>query len=176
MTIWFTADTHFSHGNIIRYCQRPFANLREMDETMIINWNALVRQNDTVYHLGDFCLGSEKRLTEIRGRLNGNICLCLGNHDKIKTRVQHLFGFVKDVHYFKYCGHTLFLSHYGHRVWRNSHHGSIHLYGHSHGNLPAQRNSFDVGVDCWRFRPISFDEVIAHLPRIEGNSHDLDRL
>ena len=51
--IYFTADTHFGHCNVIRFCDRPFASAEEMDEAMIQNWNERVTGNDTVYILGD---------------------------------------------------------------------------------------------------------------------------
>ena len=51
--IYFTADTHFGHCNVIRFCDRPFASAEEMDEAMIQNWNDRVTGNDTVYILGD---------------------------------------------------------------------------------------------------------------------------
>ncbi len=63
------------------------------------------------------------------------------------------------------------LSHYAFRVWNRSHHGAIHLYGHSHGNLPGDSQSCDVGVDCWGFFPVTLDEIkarIATLPRRGG--------
>ena len=50
--IYFTADTHFDHANIIRFCNRPFATVEEMNETLIANWNRKVHGNDTVYILG----------------------------------------------------------------------------------------------------------------------------
>jgi calcineurin-like phosphoesterase family protein len=62
-TIWFTSDTHFSHNNIIRYCNRPFSNVEEMDEVLINNWNNKVKQNDDVYHLGDIIFSRDKNKT-----------------------------------------------------------------------------------------------------------------
>ncbi|MEJ7707010.1 MAG: hypothetical protein WKF82_06805 [Nocardioidaceae bacterium] len=57
MAVYFTSDTHFSHANIIRLCNRPFADVDEMDEAIIERWNATVTSADTVYHLGDVALG-----------------------------------------------------------------------------------------------------------------------
>ncbi|KRP89238.1 hypothetical protein AOQ73_26835 [Bradyrhizobium pachyrhizi] len=41
----------------------------------------------------------------------------------------------------------------GHRADRR---GAIHVYGHSHGKLPGNGASCDVGVDRWDFRPVAF--------------------
>ena len=57
--MFFTSDTHISHHNIIKYCNRPFANAKEMDAEMIKRWNEKVKLDDTIYHLGDFTLGSK---------------------------------------------------------------------------------------------------------------------
>lgn len=82
METWFTSDTHFGHGNIIKYCDRPFADTNEMDEAIIANWNAVVGPADKVYHLGDIALGPiDKTLAKI-ARLNGHKIALLGNHDR----------------------------------------------------------------------------------------------
>lgn len=60
MTWWFTSDTHFDHANVIEYCKRPFSNVEEMNEAMIRNWNKRVMPEDTIFHLGDFHLGSAR--------------------------------------------------------------------------------------------------------------------
>lgn len=59
--IWFTADFHFGHSNIIRYCNRPFRNVEEMDRTILERLNASVKVNDILYFLGDFCIGSKAK-------------------------------------------------------------------------------------------------------------------
>ena len=78
---FFTSDTHFNHANIIRFCNRPFKDAEQMNEVMIANWNRVIGTDDTVFHLGDFCLGGAVEWTKILDRLNGKIYLILGNHD-----------------------------------------------------------------------------------------------
>ena len=70
--IWVTSDTHFNHANIIKYCNRPFSSVEEMNETIIANWNKVVSQGDTVYHLGDFALGDKLLVLVLLECLNGN--------------------------------------------------------------------------------------------------------
>lgn len=64
MTTWLTSDTHFGHENIIRYCSRSYASLREMDYDMARRWNERVGPADLVYHLGDFAMGDPERWPE----------------------------------------------------------------------------------------------------------------
>ena len=71
MATWFTADTHFGHGNVIRYCERPFASVEEMDEVLIENWNYVIRPKDTIYHLGDFTLTGKEKANDYFSSLNG---------------------------------------------------------------------------------------------------------
>ena len=65
MNRYFTADTHFGHGNIIKYCNRPFKNHLEMDDELIRRWNNVVSNEDEVYHLGDFEFGAPGYLIDI---------------------------------------------------------------------------------------------------------------
>lgn len=69
--VYFTADHHFSHANIIPYAYRPFASAEEMNGEMIRRWNETVSPEDAVYHLGDFALASAERIAEFLARLNG---------------------------------------------------------------------------------------------------------
>ena len=80
--IYFISDTHFYHSNIIKYCDRPFKDTNEMNETIINNWNSIVKNNDTIYHLGDFCLSTNDEIKSIFNKLNGNKILIRGNHDR----------------------------------------------------------------------------------------------
>ena len=177
--LYFTADTHFYHENIIKYCNRPFKNVEEMNETIIANWNSVVRPQDHVYVIGDFIFGGGKkqteRLVDIVKALNGYIFLVKGSHDKLDSYNPSLLGkHASRFHIFKDSiitisikNQDIVLCHYAMRVWPKSHYGAWHLFGHSHGRLKGCGKSFDVGVDCWGFKPLSFFEVrriMAELP------------
>jgi calcineurin-like phosphoesterase family protein len=165
MKYYFTSDTHFSHANIIKYCNRPFKNTVEMNDTIINNWNAVVSPDDIVYHLGDFTFGKEDyMLTSVLKRLNGYIILIKGNHDRLAWKNRDKFYASSDSYReIEVNGQEITLCHYAMRVWNKSHRGAWHLYGHSHGTLPDDPNSlsFDCGVDCHNYKPLSFDEVAA---------------
>ena len=81
MKVFVIADTHFGHANIIRYCNRPFASVEDMDAALIKKWNETVSNDDTVIHLGDVGLGRKERIGDIIGSLNGRKILIMGNHD-----------------------------------------------------------------------------------------------
>jgi calcineurin-like phosphoesterase family protein len=173
---FYIADTHFGHEAILGLCNRPFNSIREMDDYLVDAWNSVVRSTDFVYHLGDFSFGSYAHARQIFHRLNGNKFLILGNHDVDRdgNTLKHL----RDLPWAKEPVHALtttdngervFLSHYAHRVWPASNRGSIHFYGHSHGNLDAAGMSRDVGVDLpdVAFKPRTFQHLKAALPGLE---------
>ena len=81
--IFFTADTHFGHENVIQFDKRPFASADEMDEEMIKRWNNKVGKGDLVYVLGDMIWKSITDYAEpLIKSLNGQIILIKGNHDQ----------------------------------------------------------------------------------------------
>ena len=163
--VWFTADTHFGHANVIRYCQRPFGSVEEMDAELVARWNAVVRPDDDVWHLGDFCLGRRGVASSYLERLAGRKHLIWGNHDSPTTRADLGWASSQGMAEIGVNGRRVILLHYAMRVWPKAHHGSLHLYGHSHGCLPGDGQSCDVGVDvpAWKFRPVSLTEIEAHL-------------
>ena len=158
--MYFTADTHFGHKNIINFCKRPFSSVQEMDDVLIMNWNATVGKNDTIYHLGDFSMKAHR---DYLAELNGNIIFIKGSHDKwmkntpslIELRLPDRYVDAEFASYPRY----LVLCHYAMRSWKMSHYASWHLFGHHHGNLESHGLSFDVGVDCHKYSPISLDDV-----------------
>jgi len=167
--IFFTSDHHFGHTNIIKFCNRPFENIEKMNETLIERWNEKINPNDEVYYLGDFGVTKDDTLiANILDRLNGTKYLITGNHEGPALNNRKKFKWVKDYFELKVrdpeCENgvqRIVLFHYAMRVWRGDSRGTWHLYGHSHGNLPdlADRLSFDIGVDCHDYFPLSYDEV-----------------
>lgn len=164
---WFTADWHLDHENIIKFCNRPFKNAEEMNNVIINNVNSVVLPNHRLYVLGDIAnKQASGRLAQFRSRINcTSVYAVLGNHDKYEEIRKH-FTVLPAQHMYKQDDYRLVLSHYAMRVWHHSHHGAGHLYGHSHGKLsPMVTNdgrgamAFDVGVDCWDFKPLSLDQV-----------------
>ena len=165
--VFFTSDLHLHHKNIMRYCNRPFPSVEEMDEAIINNWNKTVADEDTVYVLGDwvwtFSIG---KCAETLKKLKGKKYLILGNHDNPQVYKKMLIdGIILGVYETKkICveGKTIWLSHYPHRSWNSSAHGAWHLYGHVHGTIPDYGLSTDVGVDKWYFHPVSFEELARY--------------
>lgn len=80
--VYLVSDTHFNHANIIKYCNRPFKDVEEMNKTIIDNWNSVITNDDIVYHLGDFGFGTKEELQQIFNKLNGKKYLIMGNHDR----------------------------------------------------------------------------------------------
>lgn len=164
--IHFTSDTHFDHANILKYTERPFSTIDDMNEALIENWNARVRPGDVVYHLGDFAFN---RHAYFASRLNGQIVLIEGSHDRMDGKARKSVQWVGPRH--TVSGEPdIILSHYAMRVWPKSHYGTWHLFGHSHGHLPPWGKSFDVGVDAQGLAPISLDKVreIIETLTVEG--------
>lgn len=167
--IFYTADPHFNHKNIIRLCNRPFKNMEEMNETLVENWNKRVTQKDTVYVIGDFAWGPHNPFLR---RLNGKKHLILGNHDKgayKATEWDSINNYLEVFHSNERPKTILF--HYGMRVWNRMFHGSLHLYGHSHGRLPGFKTPngaacCDVGVDVWDYQPVTMEEIEKRIEKL----------
>ena len=183
---WFISDTHFGHGAIIGYCNRPWKFTRneqgkviadpeeitKMDETMISNWNRVVGKDDTVYHLGDFAFGKNKlqRIPELVSRLNGRIHLVLGNHDKINDK-DFTMKFYYDAGFYRVHDTSIVLNKYfvlshAPMEFLNGQTPFVNIYGHVHdSNLykTYSPNSVCVCVERHDYTPISFTEIQKRL-------------
>ena len=186
--IFFTADQHFGHENIIEYCNRPFSSVEEMDEEMIRRWNEKVGKDDTVFHLGDFTLGSQHQAAYYWEQLSGFIYI-LNNtwhHDKRWINVQAPYMDPR-MPYYNSKGISIIakpplcvlepmeartevpivLCHYPLARWDRGHYGSWHLHGHSHSQYQTPGLIYDVGVDNNDFYPVSLDQVVEIMLRKE---------
>ncbi len=184
--LYFTSDLHLMHKNIIKYVNRPFSSIIEMEEVLINNWNRVVPKDGTVFLLGDFIFtGNISIIESYIKRLNGNIHLILGNHDyknKLnRDSVKALFASVHDLLYINVIDDEmpdgkqgLFLSHYPMLTWASSQQGSWNLFGHIHSGiystssdktLPLKPTQYDVGVDNNQFSPVSYQYIKEQLTR-----------
>jgi calcineurin-like phosphoesterase family protein len=192
---WFTADTHFGHGNIIKYCARPFLSPEERaavrndprgklrvsrdtverhDNALLNAINSRVAPSDHLWILGDFCWGGFAEAREYRDRIHcENVYLVWGNHDR--GEIAPVFSDTLEQGMIRVEGQEIWLNHYPLRSWNKAFHGAWHLYGHVHGRLmreDAAKPSFlvrDVGVDACDYKPLSFTDLCAYItPRIEA--------
>lgn len=171
--VFIVSDHHFFHNNIIKYCNRPFETVEEMNEVLVKNWNSVIGPDDHIYHLGDFCFGNVEKWNWCLepGRLNGHIHLILGNHDPDRifrpgTMIER-FDSIEFQKVLIIDGWTVYLNHFPFASFSNNiDHKVVQLLGHIHsgptgiGNVMLngnnlQWNQYDVGVDNNEYMPIS---------------------
>ena len=169
--IFFTADLHCGHKNIIKYCDRPFNNINEMNQTLVNNWNDVVLEDDIVFVLGDFSYKMKSNdILHILKSLNGRKVLITGNHDyKGIMKKQYLKDEFELIIPLLEIGvndsskRLISLCHYAMLTWPQSNKNSWHLFGHSHGNLNGDlrlsNRQMDVGVDCNNYKPFTYQEI-----------------
>ena len=165
--IYFTSDLHLGHKNIIKYTDRPFSNVETMNKILIDNYNDVVKQDDTVYILGDLTYRAKKTETyNLIKKLNGRKILIRGNHD-IKYD-ESLFEKISDFEVIQYNRKKFCLMHDPMVSWPGSNHGSIQLHGHVHStmhdniiNINNKVYRYDVGVDANNYYPVSIDDVLS---------------
>lgn len=158
MKIFVTSDTHFGHRNIIKYCQRPFNNVDEMDYGLGYIWNSLVSPKDIVFHLGDVALTGSDRCRDLLSNLNGKKILIFGNHDRQSIKDLDCWKRVCGAFSFNYKGIDVLMQH---RPWEKLEPNKLYLHGHCHGKMGVWNSGqIDVGVDCWDYAPVELEEII----------------
>jgi len=175
--IYFTSDMHFGHEAILKYCNRPFANVEEMNQKLIENWNKKVPEDGIVFNLGDFAWGGYPFWKSMREQLNGKIILIKGNHDEknlTQTGAQELFEFVTYQMKIQIEGRKIYLNHYPFLCYAGTYRDANGLeyqaFGHVHSGPGAKGmdierlsmlfpTQYDVGVDNNNYEPISWSEL-----------------
>ena len=174
---YFTADTHFGHQNVIRFCDRPWQTAEEMDEAMIERWNDRVRNNDTIYIVGDMFFRS-KDADGILSRLKGKKRLIVGNHDGSWMKKVDLSRHFESVdHYLEISDgqHGLTLCHYPLLTWNHSKR-SFMIYGHIHSDttvdfwplILTRDHMLNAGADINGYMPVTFEELVANNERFKA--------
>lgn len=175
MTIYFTSDQHFGHKNIIEYCKRPFYSSKEMENTIIINFNNIVNEDDETWHLGDFSFYDLEETKRVFKSLKGTHNIVLGNHDRSPAQMKEI-GF-KEVVYNKYLtinNKKLYLRHipnhrnHDERKYKDkflvepTESYDYFICGHVHEKWKQKDNIINVGVDQWNFKPITLNDVFRN--------------
>jgi len=168
MNIWFWSDTHLGHWNIVKYCSRPFSTLKEMDSTIIKNFNERVDENDLVFFLGDFCMKTSSEASDApknafeyyRNQLKcKNIIFLKGNHDghnNVKSPIESLV--------IQHGGKRIYLTHDPQYA---KHDFYFNFTGHTHGKYGKFRKIghkgyiVDLSVENWDYKPIDYNEIFG---------------
>jgi calcineurin-like phosphoesterase family protein len=176
--IFFTADLHFGHEAILRYCARPFSDVSTMNSALIENWNKAIRPTDTVYVVGDLAFCHYREFAEIAKVLNGKKILIKGNHDSYSEGQYLKLGFqVFHEIKMKLCGKMVRISHYPYAPtwWRRPFcykselryldkrppvvKGEWLIHGHTHTKHRGFERRIHVGVDAWSYGPVALSEI-----------------
>lgn len=185
--VWFTADTHFGHQGLILNGWRPgYDSVDEMDDDLISRWNAVVKRDDIVWHLGDFALGPEQPAMDILAQLNGEIHLIVGNHDRmwpggrqahkyVRPWLDAGFASIQFAARRRVGGQNVLLSHLPYQgdhgeerftQFRLPDEGLPLLHGHVHGEWKIRGHQINVGVDVWELAPVHLVEITAIVQKI----------
>jgi calcineurin-like phosphoesterase family protein len=160
MAVWFTADTHFGHAGALALYRRPFSSVPAMNAAMAERWNATVKPDDEVWHLGDFALRTSAAAAgPLLRSLNGRKHLVTGNNDPPDIAALPEWATVQAYAEITVDTYRLVLCHYAFRTWNGMAKGALNLHGHSHGRLKPLPRQTDVGVDCWDFRPVAVHQM-----------------
>ncbi len=171
--IYYTADLHLGHENVIRHCGRPFADADEMDAALIRNWNDRVHRNDTVYIVGDFLFRARQPAEEYLSELKGRKHLLIGNHDKYwmkKADLTKWFESVSTLISIHDSSHLITLCHYPLMTWPGISKSGYMVFAHIHNNtnaeywplIKANNHMLNAGVDINYFAPVTLDELIVN--------------
>lgn len=160
---WFISDSHFSHKNIIDYCNRPFLSIEEMNDALIYNWNKIVKNNDRVFMLGDFALCGKDKIIEIGQKLKGRKILILGNHDGASLSTYYNAGF-EMVSKFPIIFQDFFILSHEPIEFLPLNTPFVNIFGHVHNDArfpTITPRGVCVSVERWNYMPVEFNQLIS---------------
>ena len=169
--IFYAADLHFGHKNILRLCSRPFSSVEEMDDAIVARWNAKVKPDDIAYIVGDVSMKNAKYAVQRLQSMNGEKHLIIGNHDRHLLKSEEFRAcFVERTNYayIRDNGREVVLCHYPFAEWDGMYHGTYHVYGHIHNSkndtyrvMRDKERAYNAGVDITDFEPCTLDELMT---------------
>ena len=182
--IYYIADNHFGHKNVIRFDNRPFADTVLMDEVLVHNWNERVTEDDTVYILGDCFWKNEENSVKLIQSLKGHKHLIRGNHDRVHGRLRFYYESIEHYAEINDNDRLVILCHYPIPFYKNQHYGAVMLYGHVHNTREQdfiekwkrelweseiQCNMINVGcmMEYMKYTPRTLNEILAANPAPE---------
>ena len=160
-TIYITSDQHWFHENIIKFENRPFTSVEEMNEYMLSKWNNTVSKKDKVFFLGDLCIPSQM-YKEIIPRLNGYKIMIMGNHDCLSHKRYSEGGFEEVSRYPIILQEFYILSHAPLPLSNDMPYVNIH--GHIHSKQMNGGNYYNVSVELHDYKPMRLDDIAAEFP------------
>ena len=197
--IWFVSDTHFGHVSILYFhplrreaCGVTLEELQtdknsaiaKHDQWLINKWNSVVRKQDTVYFLGDFCLKNKEYTENILKQLKGKKFLIRGNHDKSLNGLENYFEWVGDIKEAKFTNNQfkfidpnetfcVEMCHFPMLTWNRRPHGTCMVHGHSHGNannvneLTSElRVDVDLDNQYWDYNFVELEQLYNYFRNI----------
>lgn len=176
--VWIWSDTHFFHKNIIKYCNRPFDTVGEMNYYLQKMWQDVVGKNDLIINCGDFTFGETEDGNRIIRNSPGYSVLIVGNHDYRKKKIRDLkFDMLSAKEEFEYEGHNFLLTHVPVKVANLNNRFNIH--GHIHDKHYVENydtpQAFEspyhacVSVEHTGYKPILLSDVCNKLIARNGD-------
>jgi calcineurin-like phosphoesterase family protein len=159
MTIFLSSDLHLNHTNIIKYCKRPFKTVEQMNNTIIKRWNEVVSTEDTVYFLGDFCMGDPLLWL---AKLKGDIRFIQGNHDKELSKIRRMRDHIIIEH-----NHESILLIHSTEYLQGPWNGWI-IHGHNHNNSPKEfplinkaNKTINISAEMVDYQPVELETILG---------------
>lgn len=173
--VWLISDTHLLHSNCLRFLDKNgrkfrgdrFATTKEMDSTILENWNKVVKPGDKVYHLGDVFIGCKSIFKGLWPKFNGKKTLIVGNHDDIKFMSSG--GFFSKIQMWKKIPEMdMILTHVPIHESSLSKKTPFNVHGHIHEKHSPTLVHYNVSVEAIDYTPIHIEEVRDELRKING--------
>ena len=165
MTTWVLADTHFRDRNCVQF--RPFERLRQMESAILDNCNRLIKEQDTVYMLGDMAASREG--LEMVASIKGKKKFVLGNHDMLPL---HIYDEVLDGADLRlwYKVKNVILSHIPIHPQELEYDGTFphsvppryNIHGHVHCYTVDDNRYFNASVDVNKWCPVKLEDILSH--------------